>query len=320
MAVARLGDRRVQPQPAVRPLHRRAARRRPAAGRDARPARSRPAFHRNQVRNTEGGHHRRRSTASSTSSTASQTTATVFLGLTMQCARCHDHKYDPVTQKEFYQFFAFFNSVAEKAASYGQLRRRRAPFVRVPSADQQRATGEGSTTPARRAGEASSRNARPGPTPAVAAWEKALTPRGRGEADGGRAAAPRAAGRDDRAHAVRTSVTGLSGTVRGNAKWAAGKVGRRPGAATGTPSSRSPAGRRSRATPRSRSASGRTRRPDDLLALASKMDDGAAHRGWDMLLEGGKVSVAPRAPLAGQRAQGADEEADLAATPGTTSW
>ena len=42
------------------------------------------------------------------------TTATVFLGMTMGCARCHDHKYDPIRQKEFYQFGAFFNTIPEK--------------------------------------------------------------------------------------------------------------------------------------------------------------------------------------------------------------
>ena len=50
-----------------------------------------------------------------------ETTATVWLGLTMTCCRCHDHKYDPLTQKEFYQVFAFFNNVPErgKAVKYG---------------------------------------------------------------------------------------------------------------------------------------------------------------------------------------------------------
>ncbi|MGH9720787.1 MAG: DUF1553 domain-containing protein [Bryobacteraceae bacterium] len=43
-----------------------------------------------------------------------ETTSTVFMGLTMGCARCHDHKYDPLKQKEFYEFFAFFNTIAEK--------------------------------------------------------------------------------------------------------------------------------------------------------------------------------------------------------------
>lgn len=41
------------------------------------------------------------------------TTATAFLGLTMECAACHDHKFDPVTQKEYYQMTAFFNSIKE---------------------------------------------------------------------------------------------------------------------------------------------------------------------------------------------------------------
>ena len=42
------------------------------------------------------------------------TTSTVWMGLTMMCSRCHDHKYDPVSQREFYSFFAFFNNVPER--------------------------------------------------------------------------------------------------------------------------------------------------------------------------------------------------------------
>ncbi|MCH9022520.1 MAG: DUF1549 domain-containing protein [Planctomycetes bacterium] len=42
------------------------------------------------------------------------TTSAVWLGLTMECARCHSHKYDPITQKEYYQFFAFFHNIPEK--------------------------------------------------------------------------------------------------------------------------------------------------------------------------------------------------------------
>ncbi len=41
------------------------------------------------------------------------TFATAFLGLTLECARCHDHKYDPLSQKEYYQLFSYFNNIDE---------------------------------------------------------------------------------------------------------------------------------------------------------------------------------------------------------------
>ena len=60
-----------------------------------------------------------------------ETTSTVWLGLTVGCARCHDHKYDPVTQREFYQFFAFFNNVPErgKARKWGNS----IPHIKAPT-------------------------------------------------------------------------------------------------------------------------------------------------------------------------------------------
>ncbi len=42
------------------------------------------------------------------------TTSTIFLGMTVACARCHDHKYDPISQKDYYRLFAFFNSTADR--------------------------------------------------------------------------------------------------------------------------------------------------------------------------------------------------------------
>jgi hypothetical protein len=61
-----------------------------------------------------------------------ETTATVFLGLTLGCARCHDHKFDPVSQKELYEFFAFFNSVNEKGV-YTEQPGNVPPLLALPS-------------------------------------------------------------------------------------------------------------------------------------------------------------------------------------------
>ncbi len=60
------------------------------------------------------------------------TTATVWMGLTLGCARCHDHKYDPISQKEFYRFFSFFNNVPERGLSGSGGNS--APLLKVPVA------------------------------------------------------------------------------------------------------------------------------------------------------------------------------------------
>lgn len=63
------------------------------------------------------------------------TTSTAFLGLTMGCARCHDHKFDPITQKDFYRFFAFFNSVPERGLD--GYTGNAVPLLPMPSHEQQ---------------------------------------------------------------------------------------------------------------------------------------------------------------------------------------
>jgi mono/diheme cytochrome c family protein len=69
-------------------------------------------FHRNTLLNQEGGIDLEQFRVESIVDRVN-TTGAVFLGLTVGCCQCHDHKYDPLTQKEYYRFFAFFNNCDE---------------------------------------------------------------------------------------------------------------------------------------------------------------------------------------------------------------
>jgi len=91
-------------------------------------------FLRNQGHNTEGGIIQEEYRVEYVADRV-HTVATVFLGLSMQCARCHDHKIDPITQAEYYRFFSLVNNLEEKQASYSNFVGAE-PFVRVPTAEQ----------------------------------------------------------------------------------------------------------------------------------------------------------------------------------------
>ena len=92
------------------------------------------AFHRNHRTTAEGGIVDEEWRTEYVADRA-ETTSTVFLGLTFGCARCHDHKYDPLKQKEFYSLFAFFNNVPEKGFVYNFGNER--PFIKAPTPSQQ---------------------------------------------------------------------------------------------------------------------------------------------------------------------------------------
>lgn len=100
----------------------------PEAGDEQRVA---TGFHRNTLTNREGGVDPEEDRVKATVDRVN-TTGTVWLGLTVGCAQCHSHKYDPLSQREYYGLFAFFNSVSEtevpaplpaEAAAYRQARR-----------------------------------------------------------------------------------------------------------------------------------------------------------------------------------------------------
>jgi hypothetical protein len=82
-------------------------------------------FHRNTLMNHEDGTDAEEFRCKAKVDRVS-TTGTVWLGLTVGCAECHSHKYDPITQREFYQLYAFFNNADEADISAPQPRDREA--------------------------------------------------------------------------------------------------------------------------------------------------------------------------------------------------
>lgn len=70
------------------------------------------AFHRNTMTNTEGGTDDEEFRVAAVRDRI-DTTMQVWMGLTMRCATCHSHKYDPISQKEYYRFYAYFNQTAD---------------------------------------------------------------------------------------------------------------------------------------------------------------------------------------------------------------
>jgi hypothetical protein len=70
------------------------------------------AFHRNTMTNTEGGTDDEEFRVAAVKD-RTETTIRVWMGLTMQCASCHSHKFDPITQEDYYRFFAIFNQTAD---------------------------------------------------------------------------------------------------------------------------------------------------------------------------------------------------------------
>ncbi len=98
------------------------------------------------------------------------TTATVWLGLTLACTQCHDHKYDPFTQKDYYRLFAFFYNVPENGLDGS--RGNAAPLLKVPSPAQQQELDQTTAAIARLEGQLA------GPLPEIdaaqAQWESSL--------------------------------------------------------------------------------------------------------------------------------------------------
>lgn len=94
-------------------------------------------FHRNTMFNEEGGVDAEESMFETILDRVG-TTSTVWLGSTMACARCHDHKYDPFTQRDFYKMYAFFGNNEYQAIGEARVGQRKfyEPTLKVPSNEQ----------------------------------------------------------------------------------------------------------------------------------------------------------------------------------------
>ena len=130
-------------------------------------------FHRNTLINEEGGTDQEQFRVEAVADRVA-TTGSVFLGLTLGCARCHSHKYDPISQIEYYEFFALLNNCDE-------------PTIEVPS-NLQMARGDLEKRAQMRAKvkelDAEMEKQRPQLEEAQKAWEKTLTPQQRGRLPG----------------------------------------------------------------------------------------------------------------------------------------
>lgn len=91
-------------------------------------------FNRNHMYNGEGGRIPEETRVENVMDRA-ETTATVWMGLPLTCARCHDHKYDPITQAEYYALYDFFNQTSERGGIYGNGQV--PPVVAAPTPSQQ---------------------------------------------------------------------------------------------------------------------------------------------------------------------------------------
>jgi hypothetical protein len=214
-----------------------------------------------------------------------ETTATVFLGLTMGCARCHDHKYDPVSQKEFYEFFAYFNSINEQGV-YTEQRGNVPPLVKVPAPENEKRLQQFDLTIA----EAEK---------AVRAQEGLLSEKQRQWEKEQRAKSPPS---DPGDLAMRLALDGnlqtattnkrLEATYRGKGQltWGDSPFGKCL-RLDGQENSFLDAGQAIQLERNEKFSYGAWVKANGNGAVLSKMDDAAAFRGFDLLLVDGRVEV-----------------------------
>lgn len=242
-------------------------------------------FNRNHVLTTEGGIIEEEYRVEYVADRV-HTTATVFLGLSMQCARCHDHKYDPLSQREYFRLAVFFNNIPDKVVGYSQGRMAE-PLLKVPSPEQQAQQlrlETGRDDIARKLKERSDTA-----DADVAAWEKSLTAEQLATVLPTGLVAHFALEEADGNQVIDAAEPSRHGTIQGTISRGPGKRGR---SLEFDGKSFVDAGELGafESDQKFSFAAWVHLTSSDPSTVLSKIDEGNAYRGYDLILEDGKVA------------------------------
>lgn len=215
-------------------------------------------------------------------------TGTIFMGMTFECARCHDHKYDPFTQKDFYSLFAFFNSLDGNAMDGNKAQHPPVVTVPDPQAEEELKRIRGELAQLQQ--QHDDRKKQLADSEAFVRWQAEAAK------DSGQANLPEGMiayyPLDETAgDAVAGGLSGLPpGKVNGRAQWASGQHGGAFDFNGKTHIDLGDVANFERDAPFSYGAWVNPRK-NSAGAIVSRMNDGNGYRGWDMYLQGNRVAV-----------------------------
>jgi hypothetical protein len=216
------------------------------------------------------------------------TTATAWMGLTLGCARCHDHKYDPISQREYYQFFAFFNTISDEKIISVKARNV-APFIKAPTPEQE---AELASLGKQIAGLTERLEARSGSRiPELAAWEAAAVAKRREDREPSDGLIAHYRLDEESGDSVANSVAErASGTITGDARRGAGLI---RGAFEFDGGSYVDLGDAFSFEHSDSFSYGAWVKPSGggNGAVLSRMDESDAYRGFDVYVTGGEVEI-----------------------------
>lgn len=214
-----------------------------------------------------------------------KTTSTVWLGLTMECAQCHDHKYDPISQEDYYRFFAFFNVSQDQGM---QTRNGNAePLLPIPNPENERKLpviqSQIESLKVQQAEIAISLEAD------FQTWTEAEALQVAQRPSVGEDALLHVQFEEGKGKSLKDTASDIRGSLKGKAKWAATPMGQ---GIVLDGSNFVDLGQVANFERTDAFSYGGWLKPNSGIgALVAKMDDGAAYRGFDLLVGTGPISV-----------------------------